>query len=71
MARRTIDTEASYLASVVSACAGGLSVWLGGHLWGIPAGEMAHAETAAMLGVMATVFALGTVAFIEMESSHQ
>jgi hypothetical protein len=70
MQKRTNDTESTYLASLISACAGGMAVWLGAHLWGVPAGELAHSETAALLGIMATAFTLGTIAFIEMEASR-
>lgn len=70
MARRTIETESAYLASVLSACAGGCGVWTAAHVWGVPATTMSHSATAALLAAFTTLAVCGTIGFIEMEANR-
>lgn len=71
MTFRKIDTVDAYFASLLSACAGAYAVWLYAHLWGVPSGETAHSESAALLAALATVFVLGTIAYVEVKSDYE
>lgn len=67
---RHIDTGGAYLATLGGTATGVFFGSLGGLLWD-PTTTTTTAETAALLGIVGTLFAAATIALLETESEPQ